>query len=201
MPSQMVARIRLPPPPSHCLSTRLATNSLIFYPTTTTLQHVPWPPRINGAKSAVHLSYDVKDPPSRPDVPHTRFVCVSDTHSQIFGVPFGDVRGDLSSEGRWRTFRPRRIGYVLNCTQPHKLKMCVPPFKPRTLPLLIAHSIIAGNHDLPLHTGWYEIHYLRFHKDDKQVRLSSIWSQYNAFTKPPARTPSQPASYSPVRKR
>jgi hypothetical protein len=48
----------------------------------------------------VHLSWDLKNPPERPkDGIWTRFVCVSDTHCQVFPVPDGDVflhAGDLS---------------------------------------------------------------------------------------------------------
>lgn len=48
----------------------------------------------------VHVSWDLKNPPERPkDGTWTRFVCVSDTHCQIFPVPDGDVflhAGDLS---------------------------------------------------------------------------------------------------------
>jgi len=48
----------------------------------------------------VHLSWDLKNPPERPkDGTWTRFICVSDTHCQIFPVPDGDVflhAGDLT---------------------------------------------------------------------------------------------------------
>ena len=49
---------------------------------------------------AVHLSWDLKNPPERPkDGTWTRLICVSDTHCQIFPIPDGDVflhAGDLS---------------------------------------------------------------------------------------------------------
>ena len=48
----------------------------------------------------VHVSWDLKNPPERPkDGTWTRFVCVADTHCQIFPVPDGDIflhAGDLS---------------------------------------------------------------------------------------------------------
>ena len=62
----------------------------------------PKPPYevLTAEDAIVHLSWDLKNPPERPkDGTWTRFVCVSDTHCQIFPVPNGDVflhAGDLS---------------------------------------------------------------------------------------------------------
>lgn len=36
------------------------------------------------------------------------------------------------------------------------------------------YSIIAGNHDLPLHKSWYETNYSRFHDGRKEVRVNLI---------------------------
>jgi hypothetical protein len=62
----------------------------------------PKPPYeiLTAEDAVVHLSWDLKNPPERPkDGTWTRFICVSDTHCQIFPVPDGDVflhAGDLS---------------------------------------------------------------------------------------------------------
>ena len=55
---------------------------------------------LTAEDAVVHLSWDLKNPPERPkDGTWTRFICVSDTHCQIFPIPDGDVflhAGDLS---------------------------------------------------------------------------------------------------------
>ena len=62
----------------------------------------PRPPYevLTAEDAVVHLSWDLNNPPERPkDGTWTRFICVSDTHCQIFPVPDGDVflhAGDLS---------------------------------------------------------------------------------------------------------
>ncbi|KAG9029675.1 hypothetical protein FRB95_005016 [Tulasnella sp. JGI-2019a] len=95
----------------------------------------------------VHLDYDIDDPPPLPeDGNWTRFVCLSDTHSQRFQVPLGDVllhSGDLTSLGKVRDF--------IATTEwlrdlPHRTKI-----------------IIAGNHDLTLHKEWYAREGYNFH--------------------------------------
>lgn len=88
------------------------------------LQHTPLQTRVDGMQSVVHLLYsDVNDPPPRPNAPHTRFICVSDTHSQVFDVPLGDVllhSGDLSSRGKIEDFQ---VTLDWLCSLPHKIKM------------------------------------------------------------------------------
>ncbi|KAF5373200.1 hypothetical protein D9757_010556 [Collybiopsis confluens] len=87
----------------------------------------------------VYLEYDPLKLPPKPSDSYTRFVCISDTHTRSFPVPDGDVllhSGDLT-----------KLGYVNEFQQtmewidklPHKTKI-----------------IIAGNHDLPLHSEWFK---------------------------------------------
>ncbi|EIW84205.1 hypothetical protein CONPUDRAFT_80627 [Coniophora puteana RWD-64-598 SS2] len=111
-----------------------------------------------GRNGTIHTTYDIVTPPPHPGKGWTRFVCISDTHSAEFPVPPGDVllhSGDLSELGR----------------KPELLK---------TLDWLsaLSHSvkiIIAGNHDLSLHEGWYENNRKRFRRgssltqDDEDV--------------------------------
>ncbi|KAF9508343.1 hypothetical protein BS47DRAFT_1350532 [Hydnum rufescens UP504] len=108
--------------------------------------------RLSGSGSTVHLLYDTNEPPPQSHGT-TRFVCISDTHSQTFEVPDGDIllhSGDLSSCGK-----KEELNHTLQwlARLPHKLKI-----------------IIAGNHDLPLHKDWYELNYERWkpHRDDKE---------------------------------
>ena len=79
-------------------------------------------PRLHGFGSTVHLLYDINEPP--PQSPGTtRFVCISDTHSQDFEVPGGDVllhSGDLSSCGK-KAELERTLHWLASL--PHKLKM------------------------------------------------------------------------------
>lgn len=90
------------------------------------LVHAPIPPRVDGAQSVAHLAYtNTTNPPPRPNLPHTRFICISDTHSQIFDVPLGDVllhSGDLTSKGKIEDFQ---VTLDWLCALPHKLKMWV----------------------------------------------------------------------------
>ncbi|KAJ3877547.1 Metallo-dependent phosphatase-like protein [Lentinula edodes] len=96
------------------------------------------------SKNIVYLEYDLSNlPPSSPG--HTRFVCISDTHTRRFPVPDGDVllhSGDLTNTGTLQEFE-RTMNWIYEL--PHKVKI-----------------IIAGNHDLPLHDDWYELNHQRW---------------------------------------
>ncbi|KAK0226047.1 Metallo-dependent phosphatase-like protein [Armillaria fumosa] len=97
----------------------------------------------------VYVEYD--NPfqlPPPPSDEWTRFVCISDTHSHTFDVPWGDVLihgGDLTNTGTLKDFKKTMewIGSL-----PHRTKI-----------------IIAGNHDLTLdrHDDWYEKNYKGWH--------------------------------------
>ncbi|KAH7884678.1 Metallo-dependent phosphatase-like protein [Phlebopus sp. FC_14] len=121
----------------------------------------PLKPR-NGT---VYTSYDPANPPPHPGPQWTRFVCISDTHSQTFPVPAGDVllhSGDLSILGRYEHLKVTMdwLGSL-----PHAVKI-----------------IIAGNHDLPLHKDWYEREFRRFHglrKEDPTVVRELVDSAAN----------------------
>ena len=55
-----------------------------------------------GETSRVYTKYEISCPPPHPGPAWTRFVCISDNHSETFNVPPGDVllhSGDLSSWG------------------------------------------------------------------------------------------------------
>ncbi|KDQ11146.1 hypothetical protein BOTBODRAFT_114901 [Botryobasidium botryosum FD-172 SS1] len=113
----------------------------------------PLAPALSTRGATVHIVYDPDDPPPRPSPDHIRFVCLSDTHGHTFPVPDGDVllhTGDLTSRGRLEHFQ-EAISWLASL--PHKKKI-----------------VIAGNHDLPLHRGWYENNYQRFmaHREDMQ---------------------------------
>ncbi|KAG6905539.1 hypothetical protein DXG01_002087 [Tephrocybe rancida] len=102
---------------------------------------------IKTAGSVVHLEYDPQCLPASPGPEWTRFVCISDTHSRQFHVPDGDVllhSGDLTNLGLEEEFKDA-LEWLYSL--PHKIKI-----------------IIAGNHDLPLHEGWYDGAYRRWHK-------------------------------------
>jgi len=102
-------------------------------------------------KEIVYLEYNPATLPPRPSYEWTRFVCISDTHSRTFNVPDGDVllhSGDLTNTGTVQDFR-KTMDWLYNL--PHKLKI-----------------IIAGNHDLPLHTQWYDVEYAGWHRRGKQ---------------------------------
>jgi hypothetical protein len=78
--------------------------------------------RLSGSGSTVHLLYDTNEPPPESHGT-TRFVCISDTHSQTFEVPDGDIllhSGDLSSCGK-----KEELNHTLQwlASLPHKLKM------------------------------------------------------------------------------
>ncbi|KIM31767.1 hypothetical protein M408DRAFT_327204 [Serendipita vermifera MAFF 305830] len=101
--------------------------------------------------AVVHFAYDVNNPPPRPDADAantqaegsswTRFVCISDTHCNMFKVPDGDVllhAGDLTHSGRFKQMKPT-IDWIKQQMHPHKI-------------------IIAGNHDLTLDHDWYLEH-------------------------------------------
>ena len=66
----------------------------------------PHPPyeTLESPDAKVHITWDPKNPPSRPTEPGwTRFICVSDTHCRIFPVPEGDIfihAGDLTHSVR-----------------------------------------------------------------------------------------------------
>src|SRR5882762_7670985 len=60
---------------------------------------------IHNSTCVIHTSYDPSSPPllPGPSTEWTRFVCISDTHTQTFPVPDGDVlihSGDLTGKGR-----------------------------------------------------------------------------------------------------
>ncbi|PSS31073.1 hypothetical protein PHLCEN_2v2405 [Hermanssonia centrifuga] len=103
-------------------------------------QHTPTSSSPNmdaNATSQVYVSYDPKSPPKHPGPAWTRFICISDTHSERFDVPPGEVllhAGDLSSWGR-----RRQLKSTMNWlrTLPHPVKI-----------------VVAGNHDLCLDKQW-----------------------------------------------
>lgn len=73
----------------------------------------------------VHTAYDPKSPPRHPGSQWTRFVCLSDTHSQTFEVPPGDVllhSGDLSILGKYDQLKVT-VDWLRGL--PHKVKMSV----------------------------------------------------------------------------
>jgi hypothetical protein len=82
-----------------------------------------------SGSGVVHLAYDMKNPPQRPvqrEGEHwTRFVCISDTHSEDFIVPEGDIllhAGDLTSFGRVVELQTT-MSWL--CQLPHPVKMCL----------------------------------------------------------------------------
>jgi hypothetical protein len=73
--------------------------------------------------TAVHLVYDIDNPPPRRSPNHVRFVCISDTHSKTCPVPDGDVllhSGDLTSRGLYENFE-KTVNWVIGL--PHETKM------------------------------------------------------------------------------
>lgn len=73
----------------------------------------------------VYLHYDVENPPPSPGDDWTRFICLSDTHSNIYPVPDGDVllhSGDLSSWGHLSQLK-RTMTWLTSL--PHPVKMYV----------------------------------------------------------------------------
>ncbi|KAI0321974.1 Metallo-dependent phosphatase [Amylostereum chailletii] len=106
------------------------------------------PARISLPKAIIHSNYDVSAPPPKPNGGSwTRFVCISDTHEQVFPVPDGDVllhSGDLTHTGQYKGVRSA-IEWLSGMSHPLKI-------------------IIAGNHDLSFHGGWYEENGSRWHR-------------------------------------
>ena len=122
---------------------------------------------LTSPKEIVHLEYDPETLPPPPSYEGwTRFVCISDTHSRAFDVPDGDVLlhgGDLTNTGTVEEFQ-KTMTWLYGL--PHKIKMLVFLlfFENPSWCLYLFSSIIAGNHDLPLHTSWYNTHYLGWHR-------------------------------------
>ncbi|KIM84996.1 hypothetical protein PILCRDRAFT_66965 [Piloderma croceum F 1598] len=120
-----------PPPQAHTRSPSHFTYPLqTFQSTTDPITYV------------VHTSYNPASPPPLPGPSSewTRFVCISDTHTQTFDVPDGDVlihAGDLTGTGRKEQMAITG-DWLIGMRHPVKI-------------------VIAGNHDLPLHDSWYEI--------------------------------------------
>ncbi|KAI5983778.1 Metallo-dependent phosphatase-like protein [Pisolithus albus] len=80
---------------------------------------------------SVHLHSPQKEAPPHPGAGWTRFVCISDTHSGIFRLPYGDVllhAGDLSSYGALPQLT-RTVDWLKSLKHPVKI-------------------MIAGNHDV-----------------------------------------------------
>ncbi|KAL0564879.1 hypothetical protein V5O48_017158 [Marasmius crinis-equi] len=107
-------------------------------------------------KSILHVDYDINNlPPVPPN--YTRFVCISDTHSHTFPVPPGDVLlhgGDLTNTGTVSNFE-KTMEWLYE--MPHKVKV-----------------IIAGNHDLTLHEGWYDTAWSRWHSREGKQNIEPI---------------------------
>ncbi|KAG6895934.1 hypothetical protein C0992_011481 [Termitomyces sp. T32_za158] len=119
---------------------------------------LPFSPQcITTSASIVHLEYDPDNLPPVPSQSWTRFVCISDTHTHSFPVPDGDVllhSGDLTQTGLLSEFKTT-IDWI--CSLPHKVKI-----------------VIAGNHDLTLHTDWYDRAHNRFHRKYGKQDLAPI---------------------------
>ncbi|KAK7027998.1 hypothetical protein VNI00_015084 [Paramarasmius palmivorus] len=103
--------------------------------------------RSSSTQAIVQVDYtSLSELKPKPSDAWTRFVCVSDTHSHEFEVPPGDVLlhgGDLTNTGTVENFKKTMDWlYAL----PHTKKI-----------------IIAGNHDLTLHAGWYDVNWQRWH--------------------------------------
>lgn len=78
--------------------------------------------------SITHWAYSMRSPPPAPPPDWTRFVCLSDTHSESCEVPPGDVllhSGDLTRLGRLDDFKATMNW--LN-SLPHPIKMYVGEF-------------------------------------------------------------------------
>ncbi|KAL4074806.1 Metallo-dependent phosphatase-like protein [Scleroderma yunnanense] len=114
----------------------------------------------NTKIGSVYTAYDPKHPPPHPGPERTRFVCISDTHSETFDVPPGDVllhSGDLSILGKYDQMKVT-VDWLRSL--PHKVKI-----------------VIAGNHDFPLHEIWYDTNFHFFH-EQKEVssRLMELFN-------------------------
>ncbi|KAJ7054498.1 Metallo-dependent phosphatase-like protein [Mycena amicta] len=105
--------------------------------------------RIITPTSIVHLEYI--ETPSKPSCGNwTRFVLLSDTHSNTFPVPDGDVllhSGDLTRRGTLRDLR-RTMEWLY--ALPHPVKI-----------------IIAGNRDFSLDREWYDKNWTKTGKPAK----------------------------------
>ncbi|KAJ7150948.1 Metallo-dependent phosphatase-like protein [Mycena crocata] len=100
--------------------------------------------RVVSPTSIVQLEYSPLPLPKPPstDGTWTRFVLLSDTHSQTFPVPDGDVllhSGDLTRRGTLRDLR-RTMKWLY--ALPHPIKI-----------------IIAGNRDFSLDREWYDVNW------------------------------------------
>ncbi|EPQ58009.1 Metallo-dependent phosphatase [Gloeophyllum trabeum ATCC 11539] len=103
--------------------------------------------KLESPSAVVHIEYDMANPPPHRGPSWTRFVCISDTHAHVFPVPDGDVllhSGDITNTGKLGDFQTS-MGWLYELPHPTKI-------------------IIAGNHDLTLHRGWYEQNYDRWHR-------------------------------------
>lgn len=112
------------------------------------------PKTIRSPTSIVHLEYDIKQLEPVPSPDWTRFVCISDTHTRSFEVPDGDVLlhgGDLTIRGTVEEFA-NTVSWLRQL--PHKFKI-----------------VIAGNHDITLHDGWYDGNWHRWHAPEKQSAI------------------------------
>ncbi len=143
--------------------------------------HYSWSPPSTPGTLASSITIEAPPLPPKPEG-WTRFVCISDTHSMTFPVPDGDVllhSGDLTNTGTLFDFQ-KTMTWLTGL--PHKHKMWVnflfliTSIRRRFVLLLweidLIVRIIAGNHDVTLHThdGWYDSHYDRWHRSKgKQV--------------------------------
>ncbi|KAF8068579.1 Metallo-dependent phosphatase-like protein [Lyophyllum atratum] len=112
---------------------------------------------ITTPASVVYAEYDPETLPPVPSPAWTRFVCISDTHTRSFNVPDGDVllhSGDLTNRGTLAEFE-KTMEWLYSL--PHKVKI-----------------IIAGNHDLTLHSDWYERAHMKWHRDIGKQDVASI---------------------------
>ncbi|KAF8630355.1 hypothetical protein AX15_002922 [Amanita polypyramis BW_CC] len=94
---------------------------------------------LSAESATVYVNYDLATVPKCPENGWTRFVCISDTHSDIYQIPVGDVllhAGDLSSWGYPHQVR-KTLDWLASLEHPMKI-------------------IVAGNHDLCLDTNVYE---------------------------------------------
>lgn len=78
---------------------------------------------LTSATAVVHVDYDIMDPPPKPSADWTRFVCISDTHTEVFHVPAGDVllhSGDLTHTGRLAEVRTT-MEWLMGLSHPVKM--------------------------------------------------------------------------------
>ncbi|KAF9483276.1 Metallo-dependent phosphatase [Pholiota conissans] len=109
---------------------------------------------LKSPTEVVYLEYTPSRLPPKPSDEWTRFVCISDTHARRFEIPDGDVllhSGDLTNMGLVKDFEKTTEWLY---TLPHKIKI-----------------IIAGNHDLTLHTEYYEQAHVYNHKVKQDVEV------------------------------